>query len=78
MIEEAERYIRQKVFQNVRVRHFQTTAKVEVDTWAVAALTEMYDDVQHHLKSLGYAEVIIDQEGFTSGKLNREIIRHEK
>jgi len=49
-----------------------------VDTWAVAALTEMYDDVQHHLKSLGYAEVIIDQEGFTSGKLNREIIRHEK
>jgi uncharacterized protein len=78
MIAAAERYIRQKGFQNVRVRHFQTTAKVEVDTWAVAALTKIFDDVQSHLKSLGYAEVIIDQEGFKSGNLNREIVRHEK
>jgi uncharacterized protein len=77
MIAEAERYIRQKGFLNVRVRHFQKTAKVEVDHWAVDKLDELYDDIAHHLKSLGYAEVIIDREGFKSGKLNR-VIRNEK
>ena len=32
MIAQAERYIREKGFTNVRVRHFQTTAKIEVDS----------------------------------------------
>jgi uncharacterized protein len=78
MIADAERYIRQKGFLNVRVRHFQNTAKVEVDNWAVGRLNELYEDIAGHLKSLGYAEVLIDQEGFKSGKLNKEIARNEK
>jgi uncharacterized protein len=73
MIAQAERYIRQKGFVNVRVRHLQTTAKIEVDDWAVGNLIKIYDDVQRHLKTIGYAEVVIDEEGFKSGKLNREI-----
>lgn len=78
MIADAERYIRQKGFLNVRVRHFQTTAKVEVDHWAVGRLNACYDDIAAHLKSLGYVQVVIDQEGFKSGKLNKEIVRNER
>jgi pyridinium-3,5-biscarboxylic acid mononucleotide sulfurtransferase len=78
MIAQAERYIREKGFTNVRVRHFQTTAKIEVDTWAIPKLTTLFSNVQNYLKSLGYKEVLIDEEGFKSGKLNREIVRNAK
>ncbi len=78
MIAQAERYIREKGFTNVRVRHFQTTAKIEVDSWAITKLTVIFDDVQGFLKSLGYKEVLIDEEGFKSGKLNREILQNAK
>jgi uncharacterized protein len=78
MIANAERYIREKGFSNVRVRHFQTTAKIEVDAWAIPTLTTMFNDVEAHLKSLGYLEVLIDEEGFKSGKLNREVVQNAK
>ena len=78
MIAQAERYIRQKGFRNVRVRHHQTTAKIEVDPSSLEKLRALYDDIQSHLNTLGYKEVVIDQEGFKTGKLNREIVQHEK
>jgi len=78
MIAQAERYIREKGFTNVRVRHFQTTAKIEVDALAIPRLTTIFSDVQGFLKSLGYKEVLIDEEGFKSGKLNQEIVQNAK
>jgi uncharacterized protein len=78
MIAQAERYIREKGFLNVRVRHFQTTAKIEVDAWAIPNLTIVFSDVQNYLKMLGYKEVLIDEEGFKSGKLNRGIVQNAK
>ncbi len=71
----AEKFIRGKGFTNVRVRHFQTTAKIEVDASAVGKLKRMNDEVQSHLKDLGYSEIIIDEEGFQSGKLNKGIAK---
>jgi uncharacterized protein len=78
MIAKAEKYIRLKGFRNVRVRHFQTTAKIEVDAEDIDRLFSLFDDVQNQLKSFGYKEVIIDPEGFASGKLNREIFKNAK
>jgi pyridinium-3,5-biscarboxylic acid mononucleotide sulfurtransferase len=78
MIAQAERYVREKGFTNVRVRHFQTTAKIEVDAWSIPKLVTLFNDVQSYLKSLGYKEVLIDEEGFKSGKLNREIVQNAK
>ena len=72
-IAQAEKFIREKGFANVRVRHFQSTAKIEVDASAVTTLKSMNDEVQSHLKALGYAEVLIDEEGFRSGKLNKDV-----
>ena len=74
MIARAEKYIRSKGFKNVRVRHFDHIAKVEVDTYDVDRIKSIYDEVEHELKSIGYKNVEIDEEGFKSGKLNRTII----
>jgi pyridinium-3,5-biscarboxylic acid mononucleotide sulfurtransferase len=73
-IARAEKYIRDKGFTNVRVRHFQTTAKIEVDAGAVEKLKQMNGEIQSHLHELGYTEVIIDEEGFHSGNLNKGIV----
>jgi uncharacterized protein len=78
MIAQAERYIRRKGFRNVRVRHNQAMAKIEVDASSLEKLRALYPDIQAYLETLGYKEVVIDQEGFKSGKLNREIVQHEK
>jgi uncharacterized protein len=78
MIGQAEKYIRQLGFTNVRVRHFGTTAKIEVDAWAIPKLRDLFDKVQLQLKAAGYKEIVIDDEGFKSGKLNREIVRNEQ
>jgi uncharacterized protein len=78
MIAQAERYIRQKGFRNVRVRHHQATAKIEVDASLLEKLRALYPAIQAYLETLGYKEVLIDQEGFKSGKLNRESVQHGK
>lgn len=77
MIAQAEKHIRQLGFSNVRVRHFGTTAKIEVDAWAIKKLNEYFSEVQNYLKSIGYKEILVDPEGFKSGKLNREIVKNE-
>jgi pyridinium-3,5-biscarboxylic acid mononucleotide sulfurtransferase len=74
-ISKAEKFIREKGFTNVRVRHYQTTAKIEVDAWAIDKLKLINVEVESYLKKLGYSEIIIDEEGFQSGKLNKGIVK---
>jgi pyridinium-3,5-biscarboxylic acid mononucleotide sulfurtransferase len=74
-IAQAEQYIRQKGFTNVRVRHFDSRAKIEVDKGDIARLRLLYDDIEARLQDLGYRFVEIDGEGFRSGKLNEKILR---
>ncbi|HEY6952729.1 MAG TPA: ATP-dependent sacrificial sulfur transferase LarE [Bacteroidota bacterium] len=73
-IAKAEQYIRQQGFTNVRVRHFDTTARVEVDKADIGRLELLFDDIDARLKDFGYREVEIDREGFRSGKLNATIL----
>jgi pyridinium-3,5-biscarboxylic acid mononucleotide sulfurtransferase len=74
-ISHAEKFIHEKGFINVRVRHYQNTAKIEVDAWAVEKLKQMNNEIESYLKQLGYTEVLIDEEGFQSGKLNKGIVK---
>jgi uncharacterized protein len=71
----AEQYIRQKGFTNVRVRHFESMARIEVDKSDIERLRLFFDDVQGRLNELGYRDVVIDEEGFKSGKLNQMILK---
>ena len=73
MIDKAERFLRERGFQPLRVRfHRGEVARIEVPADAVARLTEpaLRREVVEYFKSLGFRFVALDLEGFRSGSLN--------
>ncbi|MCR4416914.1 MAG: ATP-dependent sacrificial sulfur transferase LarE [Ignavibacteria bacterium] len=74
MIAKGERFLRQMGFVNVRVRHYGSKAKIEVDKELIEILYQNFDRVKEYLNQIGYEEIEIDPEGFASGKLNQNII----
>jgi pyridinium-3,5-biscarboxylic acid mononucleotide sulfurtransferase len=72
-IAHAERDIRRRGFVNVRVRHHGTRASIEVDHGDIDRLRLQFQDIERRLHELGYEQVVVDEEGFRSGKLNRAI-----
>ena len=73
MVDRAERFLRDRGFQPMRVRyHKGDAARIEV---TVEQLPEFADDpfrrlVVEHFKSLGFKYIAIDLEGFRSGSMN--------
>ncbi|MFW5829418.1 MAG: ATP-dependent sacrificial sulfur transferase LarE [Planctomycetota bacterium] len=75
-IEAAEGWLQARGFPVCRVRHDQTTARVEVPVAQVDAVQRLRPELEPALLAMGFVDVIIDAEGFVSGKLNREIATH--
>ena len=69
-IDLAERYLRASGFETVRVRHFGTTARIEVPLGAVERLESMRERVDAALAHVGYRNVEIDRRGYRTGSLN--------
>ncbi len=72
-IEAAEEILNSYGFEDVRVRHFGTFARIEVQEKDLDKLLAIKDQVYIEIKKLGFARVEIDEEGLVSGKLNRAI-----
>jgi len=77
-INEAEEYVRSLGVRQVRVRHHDRIARIEVD---VADLPLLIDadrrgGIVAKLKSLGYAYVTVDLAGYRTGSLN-ETLQHK-
>ena len=74
-IEQAEDFLRDRGFTNIRVRHHSNLARVEVDTSDLARLLEepLRTDLIKHFKNLGYIFVTLDLQGFRSGS-NNEVL----
>jgi len=72
-IEAAEEILNNFGFEDVRVRHFGTFARIEVQSEDLDKLLEIKDKVYAEIKELGFARVEIDEEGLVSGKMNRAI-----
>jgi len=73
MIDAAERFLRERGFQPLRVRyHKGDVARVEVAAGAVPKLIEepLRREVVEKLKTIGFKYVSLDLEGFRSGSLN--------
>jgi uncharacterized protein len=73
MIDGAERFLRERGFQPLRVRyHRGDVARVEVSVDALPRLVEpgFRREVVEHLRSLGFKFVSLDLEGFRSGSMN--------
>ena len=71
-IEKAEEYLHQQGFNQVRVRHHDKIARIEITQ---KEFSNLFDEncrkkINDYLKSLGYLYVTIDLDGFRSGSLN--------
>jgi pyridinium-3,5-biscarboxylic acid mononucleotide sulfurtransferase len=73
MIERAERFLRERGFQPMRVRyHKGDMARIEVPSDTVPRLldAEFRRELVEHFKSAGFKYVSLDLEGFRSGSMN--------
>ncbi|HWQ41096.1 MAG TPA: ATP-dependent sacrificial sulfur transferase LarE [Desulfosporosinus sp.] len=70
-VELAENILKQHNFRQVRVRHHQNIARVEIPKEDFARLTgSVLDDVVAKLKKLGFSYITLDLQGLRSGSMN--------
>ena len=71
-IEKAEKYLHQQGFNQVRVRHHDNIARIEIPQKDFNNFfnEDRRKNITEYLKSLGYLYVTIDLDGFRSGSLN--------
>jgi uncharacterized protein len=71
-IEQAESFLRDLGFEQVRVRHHDTLARIEVAPDLVARLMDpaLRAQVTAKLKELGYQYVTLDLQGYRMGSMN--------
>jgi len=79
-IDEAERLLRRLGFNECRVRHHDTIARIEVRPEDVAKIVSepVRTKVLDTLKSLGFRFVTVDLQGFRSGSLNEPLSEEQK
>jgi uncharacterized protein len=75
VIEEAEAFLLEKGLRQCRVRHHDSTARIEVDESEQE--TVMGDDLRRAIvqefRHMGFLHVALDLEGYVSGSMNRGI-----
>jgi uncharacterized protein len=69
-VAQAELVLRSLGLRQLRVRHHEQVARIEVEPADFPALLEQRDQVVSALKNLGYAYVTLDLAGFRSGSMN--------
>lgn len=70
-IEQAEYILNDFGFDRVRVRHRGDEASIEVPSDEIPCLESQFGEISQEIRELGFLKVILDTEGFVSGKLNR-------
>jgi uncharacterized protein len=66
----AEAFLRSLGLRQLRVRHHDDTARIEVEPQDMPLLVEQRGRVVERLQELGYRYVVLDLAGFRSGSLN--------
>ena len=79
-IARAESYLRGLGFRQMRVRHHETFARIEVGAAELPRLAEeeVRQGVVEHFKSLGYLYVTLDLAGYQMGSLNAVLGKQTK
>jgi len=74
MIDRAEQYIKKRGYNVVRVRYLGSTASVEVDSALLPRILQQRESdlVRSTLKEIGFADVVIDPDGYRQGNLNEK------
>jgi uncharacterized protein len=69
-VERAEAALHELGFRELRVRHYDDTARIEVPLSAIDALVQRRAEVVEAVTACGYRYVTLDLEGLRSGNLN--------
>ena len=69
-IEAAEQVLKKLGLRQVRVRHHDTVARIEVAPEEFPLVLEHREAIERELRALGYRYVTLDLKGFRSGSLN--------
>lgn len=69
-IDRAEAALKQLGFAQVRVRHYDDTARIEVELDRLDAVLARRSEVVEAVRAVGYRYVTLDLEGFRTGNLN--------
>jgi uncharacterized protein len=79
-IAKAEEFLRRLGIGQLRVRHHGTVARIEVEPVDFAALLDVAvrKRITQHFRSIGYAYVTLDLEGFRSGSMNEVLAGRRK
>ncbi len=79
-IAKAEEFLRGMGIKQLRVRHHGTVARIEVEKADFAMLLEdeARKRVTNHFRSIGYAYVTLDLDGFRSGSMNEVLRRQDR
>ncbi|OHB54424.1 MAG: TIGR00268 family protein [Planctomycetes bacterium RBG_13_44_8b] len=79
-IDEAEEFLRSLGLIELRVRHHDTIARIEVNPQDIAKVTTepLRSQIVDKIKSLGFKFVTIDLRGYRSGSLNEPLSEEEK
>ncbi len=72
MVDEAEDFLISLGFKQVRVRHYQNLARIEVYPEEISRLMNgsLREKIVDRLKKIGYHYVTLDLQGFRSGSMN--------
>jgi uncharacterized protein len=75
MIHEAETFLSQFNFTQIRVRHHDNIARIEVtrDDMQRILVEHLDEQIISRFKEIGYTYVTLDLQGFRSGSLNEEL-----
>ena len=76
MIDRAEQFLKARGFAQVRVRHHEDIARIEVPPEDLARFFDggTNEAVAHALKNIGYRYVTLDLQGYRTGSLNEVLL----
>lgn len=80
MIDQAEAFLRLQGFKQVRVRHHNEIARIEVPPEEISQFFdgEIHRKVVERFKEIGYRYVTLDLQGYRSGSLNEGLLNIHK
>ena len=77
-IDAAEQFLRGLGFTQVRVRHHDTIARIEVprESFAMLLTEDTAERIARKLKEIGFTYVTVDLQGYRTGSMNEALAQH--
>ena len=75
-VDRAEMALRKLGFADLRVRHHDKLARVEVEQQMIPRALEQRDEIVEAVRAAGYTHVTIDLEGLRHGSMNEGFVKH--